>query len=215
MSDPAPTAAGPGYLEPYLRAARLHGGGFRSLLWANPSTQAARFDAIERLGELGGKSVLDVGCGRADLLGFLLSRGVVPHDYVGIEAVAPLADAAREKAEALCGRAPHAGLRCTILRADFVAEPIRLFVGADVVVLSGSLNTADDRTFYATLRTAFEAAAERLVFNFLSSPHLAGLNYLRWRAPADVLAFARGLSPRVESLEDYLRGDCTVAVTKG
>src|SRR5438045_4009908 len=53
------------YLLPYLKAAELHGSGFGSLLWASPETQATRFDAIERLGRLHGKSVLDVGCGRA------------------------------------------------------------------------------------------------------------------------------------------------------
>ena len=64
------------YLSPYLRAATLYGDGFGSLLWASPETQAVRFDAIQRLGDLGGKSVLDVGCGRADLYDFLHARGI-------------------------------------------------------------------------------------------------------------------------------------------
>jgi SAM-dependent methyltransferase len=197
----------PAYLAPYLRAAQLHGGGFGSLLWASPFTQAARFEAIRRLaGDLAGRSVLDVGCGRADLLDFLIARGATPATYVGVEAVAELAAAAREK--------DHGPCRRTIVEADFVTEPARLFVGADVVVLSGSLNTAEDETFYATLRTAYAAAGERLVFNFLASPNLAAADYLRWRRPADVLAFARGLSREVRSLEDYLPGDCTVALGK-
>ena len=75
------------YLLPYLRAADKYGAEFPSLLWASPDTQAARFDAIQRLGKLDRKSVLDVGCGRADLLAFLLDRGVRPDDYVGIEEI--------------------------------------------------------------------------------------------------------------------------------
>jgi SAM-dependent methyltransferase len=201
----------PPYLAPYLRAARLHGGGFGALLWASPYTQAARFDAIRRLGDLAGRSVLDVGCGRADLLDYLLSRGVVPAEYTGIEAVADLAAAARAKGD---DSAPPTRCRRTIVEADFVAEPARLFVGADVVVMSGSLNTAEDETFYATLRTAFAAAGERVVFNFLASPDLAAADYLRWRRPADVVAFARELSADVRTLQDYLPGDCTVAVRK-
>lgn len=205
MSEPSNT---PPYLAPYLRAARVHGGGFGSLLWASPYTQAGRFGAIRRLaGDLTARSVLDVGCGRADLLDYLIAQGVVPAEYIGIEAVADLAAAAREKA-----RAPSPPCRRTIIEADFVTDPTRLFVGADAVVLSGSLNTAEDETFYATLRTAFAAARERLVFNFLASPDLAAADYLRWRRPADVLAFARGLSRDVRWLEDYLPGDCTVAL---
>ena len=89
-----------------------------------------------------------------------------------------------------------------------------MFVGADVVIFSGSLNTADDSAFYPTLRRAFDATAEALVFNFLSSPLLAAAGYLSWRRREDVLAFARDLAPDVSVLEDYLEGDCTVAVTK-
>jgi SAM-dependent methyltransferase len=192
------------YLRPYLDAAREHGAGFESLLWASPETQAVRFDAIRRAANLSGKSVLDVGCGRADLLSFLLDRGVRPADYVGIEAVDALAAAAKAK------RLPG----CTIVQADFVAEPIRMFVGADVVVFSGSLNTADDTVFYPTLRHAFEAATEALVFNFLDSPNLAGQPHLYFRDPRVVREFAESLpgATDVRMLNDYLPGDTTVCV---
>ena len=196
------------YLLPYLRAAERHGSDFPSLLWASPQTQAARFDAIRRLGDLHGKSLLDVGCGRADLLDFMIRRGVRPADYTGIEAVEALAAAAEDT----CMR--WAGVRGRVIRADFVREPLRLFAGADVVVFSGSLNTVDDGPFYTTIRRAFEAAAERLVFNFLCSTYLAGAEYLRWRRPQDVLKFAATLTGDVRALEDYLPGDFTVALAK-
>lgn len=193
------------YLAPYLRAAAQHGGGFSTLLWASPHTQASRFDAIRRLIDLRGKSIVDVGCGRADLLDFLLQRGARPASYVGIEAVAPLAEQAERKHHA----------NCTILRADFIQEPGRLFVGAAVVVLSGSLNTADDEAFYGTLRHAWNAAGEAVVFNFLCSPTLAGANYLYWRTPSDVLRFVHQWSgASIDATDDYLPGDMTVVVRK-
>jgi SAM-dependent methyltransferase len=195
------------YLAPYVRAASRHGSEFPALLWASPQTQSARFDAIERLGCLRGKSVLDVGCGRADLLEFLLRRGVEPADYIGIEAVRQLAEAAREKVL-------DSGVRGSVLMADFIREPQRLFAGADVVVFSGSLNTVEDGAFYDTLRRAFDAAAETLVFNFLCNSYLAGAEYLRWRRPQDVLEFARQRTPHVRTLDDYLHGDLTVAMKK-
>src|SRR5258705_2635616 len=124
---------------------------------------------------------------------------------MGMEAVDELADAAvRKLADDV-----------RIIRADFVRGPERMFVGADVVIFSGSLNTADDEVFYATLRRAYDAAAEALVFNYLCSPMLAGMSYLAWRRPEDVLRFARGLGGSdVRTLDDYLEGDCTVAVVK-
>lgn len=196
--------AEPDYLLPYRLAAAEHGASFRTLLWASPRTQRIRFEAIARACDLNGRSLLDVGCGRADLFGYLRDSGIVPAEYTGIEAVAALADAA----EALAGPAAR------ILRTDFVREPSGLFVGADVVIFSGSLNTLDAPSFYATLRAAFEAAGEAIVFNFLSSPLLAGRQYLLWREPDDVLKFARSLTPHATVVDDYLRGDCTIAMTK-
>jgi len=193
------------YLVPYLKAAERHGAGFGALLWASPETQATRFDAIERLGRLHGKSVLDVGCGRADLLAYLLGRGVRPADYTGIEAVAELASAAADNCAG--ARVP-----ARVIRADFLREPLRLFVGADVVVFSGSLNTVEDGPFYDTLRRAFEATADTVVFNFLCSPYLAGADYLRWRRPADVLDYCSQLTRDVRTSDDYLQGDFTVAL---
>ena len=102
-----------------------------------------------------------------------------------------------------------------IIEADFVAEPHRMFVGAEVVAISGALNTMGAEAFYRTLRRAFEAASEALVFNFLSSERLAGASYLAWHPLEEVLGFVGTLSQRVMVLDDYLLGDCTVAVGKG
>src|SRR5277367_6342008 len=85
------------HLVPYLEAAAQHGGGFRSLLWASPKTQRARFAAIARAVNLDGRIILDAGCGRADLLGYLLKQGVNPTEYIGLEAVDELAGAAEER----------------------------------------------------------------------------------------------------------------------
>lgn len=194
----------PSYLAPYLRAAERCGAGFGSLLWASPSTQHARFEAIRRACNPGGKRILDVGCGRADFCDFLLKRGVRYVQYTGLEAVDELAAAARRKAQP----------RSLIVRGDFVKEPARLLVGADLVVFSGSLNTLDTRSFYATIRVAFDAAAGALVFNFLASPMLAAQSYLTWHKPEDVLAAIKDWTPRVRVLDDYLEGDCTVALLK-
>lgn len=196
------------YLVPYQRAAAAHGAAFGSLLWASPETQAVRFDAFARLWGFAGQSVLDVGCGRADFLAFLIGRGVLPAEYVGIEAVAELADAAERN---MAG----AGVRSALVRADFVRDPVRMFVGADVIVFSGSLNTLPNEGFYQTLRRAWDATAGGLVFNFLDSPNLAAARYLHWRRPADVLAFARGLADeQVRTLHDYLKGDYTIAISR-
>ncbi len=195
----------PPYLQPYLSAAQQYGAGFNALLWASQRTQAARFDAFMRLVDFAGHSVLDAGCGRADLMDYLLDRNVVPHDYIGLKPSKPLA--------ALAGAA-------SIIRTRPFSAPIscasraRLFTGSDIVLFSGSLNTLDPQLFYDTIRIAFDSTAQWLVFNFLASPEIAMADFLTWHRKEDVVHFATTLSPIVTVLDDYLAGDCTIAICK-
>jgi hypothetical protein len=148
--------------------------------------------------------LLDVGCGRADLLNFLHARDLDPKEYIGIEAVPQLA-AAAERENPGVGR---------IIRADFVTDPSCLDVDADVILFSGSLNTLDTPAFYESLRAAFGAARETLAFNFLCSPLLAGQSYLHWHEPGEVAAFANKLTEHAHAISDYLQGDCTMILHK-
>jgi hypothetical protein len=148
--------------------------------------------------------VLDVGCGRAELLGYLLRHGIEPLRYTGLEAQAWLVRSARRR------RYPTA----TIIQADFVREPSRMRVGAEVVVFSGSLNFLPSREFYDSLRAAWVAAGEALAFNFLTSPLLAGARGLRWHGLDSVLAFARDHAPRVAWDDTYEEGDATVVMRR-
>ncbi len=194
----------PSYLRPYTQAARRYGGEFGSLLWASRTTQRVRFDAMIDMVDFNGRIVLDAGAGRGDLLRHLLAGGITPLQYIGLEAVEALAT--RMEADAL----PN----CQVVRADFVQEPARLFVGADIIVFSGSLNTLPPRLFYPTLQRAFEATTHTLIFNFLSAPTLAAAAHLYWHHRNDVEAFVRTLSRDYRSSDAYLPGDCTIRVDK-
>ena len=198
------TVPSPEYLQPYQRAVKRHGADFRALLWASRRTQELRFDALVKLADPREMSVLDLGCGRADFYDFLVKRNVKPRRYVGIEGVRELAEAAEKK------NPPDA----RVIHADFVREPRRMHVNADIIYCSGALNTIEADEFYATLRHAFAAAGSTLVFNFLSSSLLAGVNYLHWHNKREVMQFARTLTPHVEKLEGYIEGDCTIALRK-
>jgi SAM-dependent methyltransferase len=201
---PKPAAPVPSYLYPY-HAAREHGAkGFDALLWSSREGQRIRFAAIARICPLAGMRVLDVGCGQADLLGFLLEHGIVPAHYTGLEMIPASVRAARRRKYD----------RCEILKADFVRQPEKLRVAADVVIFSGSLNTLSRQEFYRTLRAAWSAAGSWLVFNFLSSQTWCGEDWLYWHHRNNVLAFCRSLGGEPRFDEGYLEGDCTVAVRR-
>jgi hypothetical protein len=194
----------PEYLRPYLDAARRHGAGFESLLWANPSSQAARFAALARWCELDGRVVLDAGCGRADFLEYLHQREIRPAKYIGIEAVTSLAEAAERKS--------LPGAR--IITGDFIEDPRIMDQQAGVIIFSGSLNTLGADDFYGTLRSAWEFSRSEVGFNFLSSPRLASARHLTWHRMTDVMELAYSLTADVVSDSSYREGDCTIVLRK-
>ncbi len=192
----------PPYLQPYRQASQRHGGGFGTLLWASRHTQSLRFEALTRLVDFRGKQILDVGAGRGDLMAYLLRRRLRPAHYYALEAMDVLADEIEARQFE----------NTTVLRVDFVREPHRMFVGADVVVFSGSLNTLDPSLVYMTLSRAFQAATQTLAFNFLSDPCLAAAEHLHWYRRREMERFVASLSARYCLLDDYLEGDCSVRV---
>ena len=192
------------YLVPYVQARKRKARGVDALLWEDLRSQQIRFEAIARLCPLAGLRVLDVGCGQADLLGYLRARGIVPAHYTGLEAQPWLARAARRKRYD----------NCAIVEGDFVQEPAKLDVGADVLIFSGSLNFLPSRLFSRSLGAAWAATRRWLVFNFLSSPELAGTTGLHWHHRDTVLAFARRRTASVRMDDGYEDGDCTVVMRK-
>jgi hypothetical protein len=78
-------------------------------------------------------------------------------------------------------------------------------------VFCGSLNTLSCYEFVATVQAALRYARVAVVFNFLSSPFLASAPHLSWRRSRDVAMMFQQPNRRPILLEDYLRGDATIA----
>jgi SAM-dependent methyltransferase len=194
----------PFYLQPYQQARDLGMKGFHALLWSSREGQAARFEVIARGLDLTGRTILDVGCGRADLLLHLLARGTVPAHYTGLEMMPAAIRSARRRRLA----------DCRIVAGDFVRAPETMAVGAEVVIFSGSLNTLSRPQFYRTLAAAWAAAGRALAFNFLSSRFWCGEDWLTWHRRQTVLAFCRSLGGEPRLVDGYLPGDCTILMAR-
>lgn len=220
------------YLEPYRRAVDEMGPAFEALLWRSRDFQQVRFRVLVETAAAGlapfdphptakalaNRVIVDLGCGRADMLSWLDEHRVPFGRYIGVEALPELVNASlvrtadRDDAE--------------IIEADFASDH-DLFAAlvrshsAEVFLFSGSLNTFEQPAALGVIERAFAALGAKpagaVVFNFLSSlaPH----------APTDdtgpahrfdtrtVIALAAGLSPAFTVRHDYLRGhDATVGV---
>jgi len=173
----------------------------RSLGWARTESQLIRFRVLAQIGDLAHRSVLDAGCGYADLYPFLRQHyaGV---QYHGIEQIPEMLAVARD-------RYPDApGL--TLSGGDFLRTPLP---PADYVLASGALNYRhrDPQFVYRALEKLYSSCRVGLGFNLLDWEPADG-GPLAAHDPAQVLAFCQRLGTRAELRQGYLEGDFTVFV---
>lgn len=156
------TPAQPDPIEPYRRAVEQAGSGFAATLWASERTQQLRFDVLVDLvgpESFEGAVVLDLGCGDGALAARLLERNLRYGRYIGVDGV-------RAQVEAGAARElPDADFACR----DLLDSPGSLGQwGADIAVVSGTLNTMRQDQALTFVTAAFGAVNRALAFNFLS-----------------------------------------------
>jgi SAM-dependent methyltransferase len=191
------------YYEHRIRALRA---GHRIVDWASRHSQEARFRVLVEAADLEGKSLLDVGCGAGDLLGYL-RRLRIGADYTGVDLIEKMVRAARRR---------HPGGR--FLRADVFAEAPFPANSFDVVFCSGTfnLNLGNNRAFLASALPRLLRLCRRcLVVNLLHARAAAGVQeqYFHFD-PEQVMALARALPCEAELIEGYLPNDFTVVCRK-
>jgi SAM-dependent methyltransferase len=178
---------------------REHGAGSPGALGWHPVGQQTRFKILAQIGELAHCSVLDVGCGYADLYPFLRQRfaGV---QYQGIEHMPELLDVAQ-------ARYAHA-TGITLRLGDFLQISLPL---SDYVLASGALSYRhrDPRFVYQAIAQLFGNCRLGLGFNLLSWEPPGG-GPLAAYDPADIVAFCNTLASKVVLLDGYWQGDFTV-----
>ena len=169
--------------------------------WVSAESQQARFRTLVDHVDLAGKSLLDVGCGMGDLLGFLAGRGVEVA-YTGVDIIEKMVRAARQQQ-------PGGKFVC----ADLFAE--NPFGGErfDVVFCSGifNLDLGNNRQFLPeALARLFEFAGEHVVFNLLHHRAERQYDHCAYYDPEEVLSHVRPIASDVRLIDDYLHNDFTV-----
>lgn len=162
------------YLRPYREAVRDFGTGFESLLWNSEEMQRLRFEAVVDTLDLRERAIADMGCGRADLLAFLVDRGISYGRYVGIEAIDELRAFSEQRAQ------KQGWKHASFVQGDFVDDQslcgrlVRQYA-IDTFIFSGSLNTLSESQAKRALHTAWSSLEHVtggvLAFNFLSDRH--------------------------------------------
>jgi len=185
----------------YAERVRAHGYDYRGLGFGQRSSQEKRFEALLGLGDLDGRSVLDVGCGFGDFLAFLLDRGIEV-DYTGIDVCEPMIARCRERFDAGEGR---------FVRADLLEfEPAGSF---DYVVASGlfGLDAADaHERMRPMVEKLFALARRGAAMNFLSTRSPTRVEDRIYVDPPKALEAGLGLTPSARIDHTYLPNDFTL-----
>lgn len=182
-----------------------HGPGPRALFWQDETVQTLRFDILLSCGIQSGDSILDVGCGLADLYRHMQSKGL-DIDYTGIDLSPDLIEAAQL-------RDPQLKLFVgDIFDFDPAAQ------GYDWVLLSGALNEPlQDNGDYLRrcIPRLFASARKGIAFNLLNADYPwpeKDLFHLQPYVPEEILQQLRVLSPFVDIRKDYMDTDVSYFV---
>ncbi len=171
--------------------------------WRSFDGQRARFDVLCQIANLSGYSVLDAGCGHADLFPFLTKR-FSSLTYYGCEQIPDLLDVAIQRY--------RRASQVTLLPGDFLADTVPM---TDFVLASGSLNYrhSDARFIYKAIETLFDNCRIGLGFNLLSGGVEAG-NLLQTYDPEEISSFCECLAKSVTLRTGYWPDDFTLFLYK-
>jgi trans-aconitate methyltransferase len=176
------------------------GGTSGALGWRQPASQTKRFDVIVQVGDLNGRSVLDVGCGYGDLKDYLDQRfsDIV---YIGIDQMHEFISEAEERYEG------HADTH--FFETDFSTVQLP---NVDYVIASGALAyRSDDPDFHTNMvRKMYDSAARALVFNMLDADRFPEHPLIRGHNLDEVVERCQELCPNVQVVQGYLNDDFTV-----
>lgn len=172
-----------------------------SLGWNERAGQQARFNVLSGIGDLTGRSVLDAGCGHADLFEYLIE--LYPQlEYYGVEQVPAILQVAINRHS----EHPFAHF----FEGDFSAAELPM---ADYVIACGSLNyrNSDDRYVFKMIEKLFNNSRVGFGFNLLQVIEPAH-PFLSAYHPVHIMEFCRTLTGRVTLIENYYKEDYTVFI---
>jgi len=190
------------------KALAEHKNGYKAVSYGSLESQRSRFEALCRVVDLDGKSILDVGCGLGDLLDFIcLERIGAISSYMGIDLNQNMIAGASER----FSLSPLAEFST----CDLVQNPMHQEF--DYVMESGIFNIRTPNHLeyvYDTLVAMYKACKCGVAANFLSklSPFTRDANSYYF-SPTALFDFAiRELSPLVTLRHDYRLNDFTIYV---
>ncbi len=176
--------------------------------YGSQSSQDARFSVLFGLGDMNGKTVLDIGCGRGDFARIAAERGVYFREYLGVDIVPKMIDIARQM-----NSVPNA--RFEVMDVLKSKEALSY----DYVIMCGTLNLKTPDTpamAKKMIRKAFEIANIGVAFNMTSifGDIKLRTEYTHYFDPFEILKYCGTMTRNLAFDHTYLPHDFTVFMYK-
>jgi SAM-dependent methyltransferase len=183
----------------YTQLVDQYGIDVRSLNWGSKQSQELRFHILSQIGDLNGKSLLDVGCGLGDLYEWLAKNKITTY-YKGIDITPKMIEKAKE-------RFPQIDFEVV----DFIREETNRF---DFILMSGIFTYQNEEFLKIMIERAFCKANIGVAFNVLSdwAPQKDDNEF--YADPLQILTFCKTLTPWIKLRHDYHSRDFTIYLYK-
>jgi 2-polyprenyl-3-methyl-5-hydroxy-6-metoxy-1,4-benzoquinol methylase len=189
----------------YNERLNRHGDAIETLAVGNEMRQLVRFEVLCGIGDLRGKSILDVGSGFGDFFGFLKSKEI-SSDYMGYDMNPKLVDVARE-------RYPEAKFQVLDFLTDDSDEKF------DYVISSTSFNNKftevdNYEMVEKVIARSFDMCRKGVAINFMTDYVDYKTDYAFYYSPERIFKFCKSICNRVAMRHDYCLYEFTIFMYK-
>ncbi len=182
----------------YNEVLQRHGVSAQGVHWSSQESQYRRFETLLEMIDIAeDETVVDVGCGFADLYLYMQEKGSLPRSYIGLEVMESMVEEARNRVD------------CEIRVCDVLYDPLP---AADYYVCSGAMNILTRDETYAFIQRCLDKSIKGFVFNMLEGEDESMVyNYYR---PKEIETIAKELGAVFSMKKGYLPRDFTVYLEK-
>jgi len=190
----------------YKRAYKKYGVNARSLQYTSSKAQEKRFKELISDIDFENKSILDVGCGFADIIPFIEAKTGNVY-YTGVDIVPEFIKVCKKKYPSY-----------KFLTNDYFETPIE--IKFDIVITSGTLNANIKNPYkYRTeaIKVMWEHSKEIVAFNMAGGypqPENKKGNRVYYANLDKIVDFCKSLTTNINVRKDYSPNDFTVIMFK-
>ncbi len=188
----------------YDQNVKKYNNDIKSVAWGSKESQQKRFEILSQIGDLEGRSLLDVGCGLGDFYGWLRNKYSDVH-YTGIDITSSMINMALNNYPEIK------------FKVQNILELKKIQSAYDYVFTSGIFNRRIPRHKHFVMNMIvrmFELCRKGIAFNIMSTRADFMEEGEYYADPAKMLDFCLSISRKAALRHDYMPHDFTVYLYK-